>query len=144
MFTPVDGMATEASVAAAWVAQYTALPVGDVLPSTTNIPTGFVKYQVIATSLDPSMGAVASRWSRVQYDVYFSGATEYPNWLDADQNAEAIARGIPYLATQIIPGFGAAIINEARIVDGPVRAYGDTSSLARVTLDAMINWTPTI
>lgn len=136
-------MATNSRVAKAWLQTVTALPVGDTLMSSV-VPNGFVKFLPVVSTPDPSLGPLAARWMRVQIDVYFSGPTQDPPWDECEGNAEAIVRSVAYMAPQTIPGFTAALINEARITDGPTRFYGDTSALARVTLDAMINWTPLI
>ncbi|WP_297539387.1 hypothetical protein [Amycolatopsis sp.] len=136
-------MATNETVAAAWLATMTALPIGDTLTSST-VPDGFVRHFTVATTLDPSMAPVGSRTMRVQIDVFYSGPTEVPPWGKADGAGEAIARSVPRMANNIIPGFPAALINEAWISDGPVRVHGDTAALAHVTLDAQLIWTPTI
>jgi hypothetical protein len=136
-------MATNSTVAEAWLKTMTALPVGDTLMSSV-VPDGFAKYLTVASTPDVSVGPLGARWMRVQVDVYFSGPTQEPPWGKAEGAAEAIVRSVPYMADQTIAGFPGALINEARITDGPSRFPGDTSALARVTLDALINWTPLI
>lgn len=143
MFTPVVGMATSSSVAKAWLQTVTALPVGDTM-LTSIVPNGFVKYLAIASTPDPNLGPLAARGMRVQIDVYYSGPNQDPPWEKAEAAGEAILRSVLFMAPQTIPGYTAALINEARISDGPTRFPGDNSALARVTLDALINWTPLI
>jgi hypothetical protein len=151
MFTPVETMATNSNVVQAWLGTVTAMPSGTILLNSA-VPNGFVRYQVIATSLEVYMAPLAARWCRAQLDVFFSGDTQTPPWGKADAAAEAILRSVPYMAPQTIPGFNRALINEARIVDGPIHVMDLASSargaaaasmgMARVMLDVMISFTP--